>query len=335
MDSKSRPIQTADMMERLQIYDSPPSLNADVSWTPHRLAAPLLSGECALFLSALHERFSDERHVLLKNRKERDHALMRGEVYSSHPSRSANEWRVPEAPSDLQRRNVEITGPAEPKMIINALNSGADVFMADFEDSLSPGWDRILSGQQALLQAVRRILQFRQEDGKVYSLGEKLATLTVRPRGWHLIEKNFRIGGEPISAGLFDFGVYFFHNARELIQRGSGPYFYLPKLESALEARLWNHVFEFAQDYLGLPHGTIRATVLIETFPAVFEMDRILEELRPHAAGLNAGRWDYLFSLIKKFHFDARFVLPDRNQITMRTPFMDAYCRLLVSTCHR
>lgn len=242
-------------------------------------------------------------------------------------------WQVAETPPDLQDRRVEITGPVDRKMIINALNSGAKVFMADFEDALSPTWDNVIQGQKNLYDAVRRQIDFVSPEGKEYKLKDKVATLLVRPRGWHLVEKHVLVDGEPISASLFDFGLYFFHNAHELVRRGSGPYFYLPKLESHLEARLWNNVFNFAQDYVGLPRGTIRATVLIETILAAFEMEEILYELKEHAAGLNAGRWDYIFSCIKKFATTAP-IFPDRAQVTMTVPFMKAYTELLVKSCH-
>ncbi|MCS7052005.1 MAG: malate synthase A, partial [Thermomicrobium sp.] len=246
-----------------------------------------------------------------------------------------SDWRVAPTPADLQDRRVEITGPVDRKMMINALNSGARVFMADFEDALSPTWSNVVQGQINLRDAVRRTIAYESPDGRVYRLVERPATLVVRPRGWHLVERHVLVDGEPISASLFDFGLYFFHNAHELLARGSGPYFYLPKLESHLEARLWNDVFLFAQERLGIPRGTIRATVLIETILAAFEMDEILWELREHAAGLNAGRWDYIFSVIKKFRRHRDFVLPDRAQVTMTVPFMRAYTELLVRTCHR
>ncbi|GIW60594.1 MAG: malate synthase [Patescibacteria group bacterium] len=250
--------------------------------------------------------------------------------------RADDTWRVAPTPADLQDRRVEITGPVERKMMINALNSGAKVFMADFEDANSPTWDNCIQGQINLRDAVRRTIEFTNpENGKRYTLNENIATLLVRPRGWHLTEKHFLVDGEPISASLFDFGLYMFHNAQELIERGSGPYFYLPKLESYLEARLWNDVFNMAQDELGIPRGTIRATVLIETILAAHEMDEILYELRDHAAGLNAGRWDYIFSVIRTFRKRPDAVLPDRAQITMTVPFMRAYTELMVKTCHK
>jgi malate synthase len=244
-------------------------------------------------------------------------------------------WFVALAPKDLNDRRVEITGPTDRKMVINALNSGAKVFMADFEDSLSPTWQNVVEGQVNLQDAVRRQIDFTSPEGKEYKLKKELATLVVRPRGWHLDEKHVVFNGEPVSASLFDFGLYFFHNAAELLNRGSGPYFYLPKMESHLEARLWNDVFIYAQHALGIPRGSIRATVLIETILAAFEMEEILYELREHAAGLNAGRWDYIFSMIKKFSHDPAFTLPDRSQVTMAVPFMRAYAELLVKTCHR
>ena len=247
----------------------------------------------------------------------------------------SSEWSVAPAPHDLDDRRVEITGPVDRKMVINALNSGARVFMADFEDSLAPTWANVIEGQANLQDAVRRQIDLISPEGKQYTLNDEVATLVVRPRGWHLVEKNVLIKGEPVSASLFDFGLYFFHNARELLERGSGPYFYLPKLESHLEARLWNDVFVFAQEELDMPRGTIRATVLIETILAAFEMEEILYELREHAAGLNAGRWDYIFSMIKKFSHDPAFMLPDRAQVTMAVPFMRAYAELLVQTCHK
>jgi malate synthase len=242
---------------------------------------------------------------------------------------------VAPAPADLDDRRVEITGPAEPKMMINALNSGARVFMADLEDALSPTWANVVGGQAAIRDAIRRTLSFRSPEGKDYRLGDDLATLLVRPRGWHLEERHLLVDGRPISASLFDFGLEFFHNAKERLARGTGPYYYLPKLQSHLEARLWNDVFVAAQDALDVPRGSIRATVLIEHILAAFEMDHILFELREHAAGLNAGRWDYLFSCIKTFGADPDRVLPDRGQLTMTVPFMRAYTELLVRTCHR
>ena len=290
------------------------------------------------FVTRLHHTFGARRQQLLQEREARQKRIRDGErpdfLAHTRGIREA-EWSIAPTPSDLQDRRVEITGPVDRKMLINALNSGAKVFMADFEDSLSPTWKNVIEGQENLQQAIRRRVDFTSPEGKRYALKDELATLVVRPRGWHLEEKHVVIDDQPISASLFDFGLYFFHNARELIARGSGPYFYLPKLESHLEARLWNDVFNFAQDALDIPRGTIRATVLIETILAAFEMEEILYELRDHAAGLNAGRWDYIFSIIKKFGHDPAFVLPDRAQVTMAVPFMRAYAELLVHTCHK
>ncbi len=248
----------------------------------------------------------------------------------------AGDWTVAPLPADLLDRRVEITGPTERKMVINALNSGASVFMADFEDANSPTWDNQVQGQRNLADAVRRTISFEDpKTGKAYRLNEKVAVLMVRPRGWHLVEKHLTVDGKTVPGGLFDFGLFFFHNARELIARGTGPYFYLPKMESHLEARLWNDVFLRAQEKLGVPRGTIKATCLIETLPGAFEMDEFLYELREHSAGLNCGRWDYIFSFIKKRASDPEAVLPDRSQVTMDKGFLAAYVRLLIQTCHR
>ncbi len=290
------------------------------------------------FVAQLQREFNPRRQQLLAQRTERHERVGRGEALQFLPATAsvrAAEWRVAPAPADLDDRRVEITGPVERKMMINALNSGARVFMADFEDALSPTWANVIDGQANLIDAVRRELSLDTAEGKQYRLDDRIATLVVRPRGWHLAESHLQIDGAEASASLFDFGLYFFHNARELLHRGTGPYFYLPKMEGHLEARLWNDVFNYAQDALGIPRGSIRATVLIETIPAAFEMDEILFELRDHAAGLNAGRWDYLFSIIKTFRSRADCVLPDRAQLTMGVPFMRAYARLLVQTCHR
>jgi malate synthase len=293
----------------------------------------LISDALAL-VAKLHRELRGERAALLERRRERQAELHAGGRLDFLPeTRSVREgaWRVAETPRDLLDRRVEITGPVDRKMVINALNSGARVFMADFEDANSPTWSNVVDGQRNVADAVRRTISL-ESGGKSYRLNEQTATLLVRPRGWHLPERHVLVDGEPVSASLFDFGLAFFHNARELLERGSGPYYYLPKLESHLEARLWNRAFELAQDELGVPQGSIRATVLIETILAAFEMDEILYELRDHAAGLNAGRWDYIFSLIKKFPDQ---VLPDRPQVTMTVPFMRAYTELLVATCHR
>ena len=298
----------------------------------------VLTSPALEFVAGLHRRFDATRRRLLDARVERQARLDAGEMphfLDATASVRASDWRVAPAPADFDDRRVEITGPVDRKMIINALNSGASVFMADFEDATSPTWENVVDGQANCMDAVRRTLEFTSPEGKSYRLGDRLATLCVRPRGWHLEERHLLVDGAPVSASLFDFGLYFFHNARELMARGSGPYFYLPKLESHLEARLWNDAFVHAQQALGLPAGTVRATVLIETILAAFEMDEILYELRDHAAGLNAGRWDYIFSLIKKLRAHRRFVLPDRAQVTMAVPFMRAYALRLVATCHR
>jgi len=298
----------------------------------------LMTSDVLAFVGTLHREFNDAREALLRRRRTLQEEWDAGALPDFPAATRAvreREWQVAAAPPDLQDRRVEITGPVDRKMVINALNSGAQMFMADFEDALAPTWTNVVEGQQNLFDAVRRTIVFTSPDGRTYRLNERVATLLVRPRGWHLVEKHVLVDGQPISASLFDFGVYFFLNARELLERGSGPYFYLPKLESHLEARLWNEVFLSAQDALGIPRGTIRATVLIETILAAFEMDEILYELRDHAAGLNAGRWDYIFSVIKKFRSRPEFVLPDRAQVTMTVPFLRAYTELVVRTCHR
>ncbi len=300
-------------------------------------ADEILTPEALGFAAQLHRSFNPERIRLLQDRVRRQERIDAGEMpdFLPNPIESRDpDWRVAPAPPDFDDRRVEITGPAEPKMMINALNSGASVFMCDFEDALSPTWDNVVTGHWAVAQAVRRRLTF-ETDEKAYRLNDEIATLCIRPRGWHLVESHVLVDGEPISASLFDFGLWFFHNARELLARGSGPYLYLPKLESHLEAALWDRVFVAAQEALGVPRGSIRATVLIETILAAFEMDEILFELREHAAGLNAGRWDYIFSIIKKFRARPDMVLPDRSQVTMTVPFMRAYTELLVQTCHR
>jgi malate synthase len=300
--------------------------------------ADVLSPAALAFVARLQRDFGPTRESLLRRRAERQAELDAGVLPDFLPETRAvreGDWTVPAAPEDFQKRWVEITGPAERKMVINALNCGANVFMADFEDAHTPTWRNMVEGQVNLIDAVNRTIEFASPEGKTYRLQDETATLMVRPRGWHLPEKHVWVDGQPVSGSLFDFGLYFFHNARRLLERGSGPYFYLPKLESHREARLWNDVFVAAQDALGLPRGTIRATVLVETILAVFEMEEILYELREHSAGLNAGRWDYMFSLIKKFWSRRDFVLPDRAQVTMTVPFLRAYTELLVRTCHR
>ncbi len=301
-------------------------------------ASEILTPEALDFVAQLHRSFNQRRLRLLGERHERQARFDAGELPDFLPNTRhvrESEWQVAPAPSDLDDRRVEITGPAEPKMMVNALNSGAKVFMADFEDALSPTWENVVTGQWAVRQAVRGTLR-HETDEKTYALNESgLATLVVRNRGWHLDEAHVLVDGSPISASLFDFGMTFFHNAREQLSRGSGPYFYLAKLESHLEAKLWNDVFVAAQEALDVPQGSVRATVLVETVLAAFEMDEILYELRDHAAGLNAGRWDYIFSFIKKFRTRDDMTLPDRAQVTMGVPFMRAYQQLLVETCHR
>ena len=300
--------------------------------------AEILTPEALAFVAKLQRSFGSRRLECLERRKERQAALDRGEALDFLPETKQireGDWKCASIPPDLRDRRVEITGPTDRKMVINALNSGAKIFMADFEDANSPTWNNMVEGQINLRDAIRRSITFTSPEGKEYRLGEKIAVLLVRPRGWHLVEKHMLIDGQPISGGLFDFGLYFFHNAKELIARGSGPYFYLPKLESHLEARIWNDVFKLAQDELGIPQGTIRATVLIETIPAAFEMDEILYELRDHSAGLNCGRWDYIFSCIKRFRNKRDFLLADRALITMTTHFMHSYSLLCIKTCHR
>jgi len=289
----------------------------------------ILSPAALKFLVALHKQFNSTRISLLEKRKERqiaiDNGILPDFLEETRPIRTAD-WLVATIPDDLQDRRVEITGPVDRKMIINALNSGAKVFMADLEDSNTIN----------LRDAVNRTITFENlEKGKSYELNEEIATLMVRPRGWHLEEKNITINGQPLSGALMDFGLYFFHNAKWLIENGSGPYFYLPKIESYLEARLWNDVFVYTQNYIGIPQGSIRATVLIETILASFEMDEILYELKDHSAGLNCGRWDYIFSYIKKFRNYPYRLLPDRAQVTMEVPFMSAYSKLVIQTCHK
>jgi len=297
-----------------------------------------LTQPAAQFLRRLSSMFEPRRKRLLEERQARQAQIDAGE-WPDFPKETENirrsAWKVAEPPADLMNRRVEITGPTDRKMIINALNSGAMVYMADFEDSNSPTWRNILEGQLNLQDAVSGTISYTSPEGKQYQVCQEPATLMVRPRGWHLVEKHFLVDGEPISASLFDFGLFFFHNARTLIRNGTGPYFYLPKLESRHEARLWNDVFVAAQDLMGISRGTIRATVLIETILAAFEMDEILWELREHSAGLNCGRWDYIFSYIKKFRNHPDCLLPDRAKVTMTTPFLRAYVELLVTTCHR
>jgi malate synthase len=300
--------------------------------------AGVLTPEALDLVVALQREFASRREELLLARAERQERIEAGELpdfLASTRSIRDGDWRVAPVPPDLEDRRVEITGPAgDRKMVINAFNSGARIYMADFEDANSPTWENVVGGQQNLTDAIERTISF-ESGGKSYALNDEAAVLLVRPRGWHLQERHVEVDGKHVSAGLFDFGVYFHRNVERLLERGTGPYFYIPKLESHLEARLWNDVFCFAQDHVGIPRGTIKATVLIETVLAAFEMEEILYELREHSAGLNAGRWDYIFSVIKKFRNRPEFVLPDRARVTMTVPFMRAYTELLVRTCHK
>ncbi|MBA4538252.1 malate synthase A [Bacillus aquiflavi] len=298
----------------------------------------ILTSEVLAFVEELEKKFGQRRIELLQKRQERQEEINQGKLPDFLPETEhirKSDWTIWPLPYELRDRRVEITGPTDRKMIINALNSGAKVFMADCEDATSCTWGNIVEGQINLKDAVNRTISFENPNGKKYELNEKTAVLLVRPRGWHLEEKHVLLNGKPISASLFDFGVYFFHNAKNLIARGSGPYFYLPKIESHLEARLWNEVFVFAQEKLGIPLGTIKATVLIETILAAFEMDEILYELKEHSAGLNCGRWDYIFSYLKKFRNHENVILPDRSVVTMTVPFMRSYSLLTIKTCHR
>jgi malate synthase len=299
--------------------------------------ATILTPQALAFVAKLHRKFESRRQQLLAARAARQKEFDAGKLPDFLPETKSvreKEWRVAAQPKDLLDRRVEITGPTDRKMVINALNCGASTFMADFEDANCPTWFNMIDGQVNLRDAVRRTISFEQ-NGKRYRLNERTAVLLPRPRGWHLEEKHVTVDGKPVSGSLLDFGLFFFHNAKELLARGSGPYFYLPKMESHLEARLWNDVFVFSQNELGVPHGSVRATALIETVVAAFEMEEILYELREHSAGLNIGRWDYIFSCIKKFRSNKDFCLADRAQVTMTAPFMRAYALLLVKTCHK
>jgi len=329
---------SAEALAQAPVTNAAEHADVQIVGPQSELSRSILTPDALDFLAKLQRKFNRTRQELLQARHDRWAAIQKGQKLGFLDETAdvrAADWRVAPAPRDLDDRRVEITGPVERKMMINALNSGAKVFMADFEDALSPTWENALEGQANLRDAVRRGLELRTPEGKHYALHDITATLVVRPRGWHLEERHVVVDGEPMSASLFDFGLYFFHNARALRDRGTGPYFYLPKMESHREARLWNEVFCFAQDALGIPRGSIRATVLIETIYAAFEMEEILYELRDHAAGLNAGRWDYLFSIIKAFRTRPDLILPDRAQLTMTVPFMRAYARLLVHICHK
>ena len=300
--------------------------------------AGILTPHAMSFVAELHRKFNGRRKELLEKRQENQRLFDLGEkpeFLRETLSIREGSWSVAPIPTDLKDRRTEITGPVDRKMVINALNSGAKVFMADFEDSNSPTWKNCIEGQVNLKDAINRNIDFTAANGKHYALKGNVATLKVRPRGWHLTEKHLLVDDEPVSASIFDFGLFFFHNASTLISQGAGPYFYLPKLESHLEARLWNDIFVEAQDMLGLAQGSVKVTVLIETITAAFQMEEIIYELRNHMAGLNAGRWDYIFSVIKKFRNDPEFILPDRAQVTMSAPFMSAYAQLLVKTCHK
>jgi malate synthase len=319
--------QVQSQVAGLEIHTPVPEKDYDV-----------LSPDALRFVEHLVQEFATSRKQLLRARQDRQREIDAGRLpdfLSETQSVRQSDWSVAPIPDDLQDRRVEITGPTDRKMVINALNSGANVYMADFEDSNSPTWENLIDGQRNLIDATGGTIRFVSPEGKQYRLNERTATLMVRPRGWHLPEKHVLLDGEPIPASLFDFGLYFFHNAHRLVQSGSGPYFYLPKLESHREARLWNDVFQAAQDELGISRGTIRATVLIETIPAAFEMDEILYELRDHSAGLNCGRWDYIFSIIKKFQEHPEFTMPDRAQVTMTAHCMRSYSLLAIKTCHR
>ena len=322
-------------METIDILES----TLDITGVRTSAFEEILTPGALAFIEKLETRFGERRKELMGNRKKRQKDIDVG-IFPNFLSETEHvrnsKWSISPVKDDLQDRRVEITGPVDRKMIINALNSGVKIFMADFEDSNSPTWNNIINGQINLRDANHQTISFENPiNGKQYSLNEETATLMVRPRGWHLVEKNVRLNGESISASIFDFGLYFYHNAQTLIQNGTGPYFYLPKLESHLEARLWNDIFIMSQDELGIPQGSIKATVLIETILAAFEMDEILFELKEHSAGLNCGRWDYIFSFIKKFRNHANFVLPNRAEVTMGRHFLKSYVDLLIQTCHK
>jgi malate synthase len=314
----------------------PPGVEITGQITPEY--AQILTPEAVSLVAKLARGFETRRQELLAKRAARQAEFDRGvmpDFLKDTEQVRQSDWTIAPLPKDLHDRRVEITGPVDRKMVINALNSGASMYMADFEDSSTPTWANLIEGHINLRDAIRGTISFANPDGKQYKLNDKIATLLVRPRGWHLPEKHMKVDGKAVSGSIFDFGMYFFHNAKALAAKGSGPYFYLPKMESHLEARLWNDVFVLAQDELGVPQGTIKATVLIETILGAFEMDEILYELRQHSAGLNCGRWDYIFSCIKKFRANPNIVLADRNLVTMTSPFMRAYALLLVKTCHR
>ena len=314
------------------------SMNAEILVPLQGQQKEILTPEALEFAVLLHQTFNSTRLDLMQDRKNRQSEINVGytpDFLTETEHIRRGDWKIAAVPEDLQDRRVEITGPVDRKMIINGLNSAVKVFMADFEDSNSPTWDNVINGQIHLRDAINNSISFTNPNGKHYVLNKETATLMVRPRGWHLNEKHVYVDGESFSASIFDFALYFYHNANALIDSGSGPYFYLPKIESHLKARLWNNIFNFSQDELGIPRGTIKATVLIETILAAFEMDEILYELREHSAGLNCGRWDYIFSFIKKFRTHENFVLPDRSFVTMDCHFLKSYVNLLVQTCHK
>jgi malate synthase len=314
----------------------PAGVNITVPVTPEQTG--ILTNEALVFIAELARKFGSVRESLLENRVKRQAELEAGKLLNFLDETATvrnGDWIIAPVPAELLDRRVEITGPAERKMLINGLNAGAKVYMADLEDSMTPTWHNVIEGQINLRDAVNRSIKHVNPDGKTYQLHEQTSVLFVRPRGWHMVEKHVTVDGKVVSGSLFDFGMYFFHNAKALLARGSAPYFYLPKMESHREARLWNEVFVYAQDRLGIPRGTVKATVLIETLPAAFEMDEILYELREHSAGLNCGRWDYIFSCIKKFGHLPGFILADRGLVGMTSPFMRAYSLLLIKTCHR
>jgi malate synthase len=314
----------------------PAGIDINTKGTPGQTS--ILTAEALAFIAELARKFEPVRLSLLERRDQRQAELDAGkypDFLAETAAVRSGDWTIAPVPDELLDRRVEITGPAERKMLINGLNAGANVYMADLEDSMTPTWANVIDAQINLRDAVKRTIKHVNPDGKTYQLNEKTAVLFVRPRGWHMTEKHVMVDGRPVSASLFDFGLYFFHNAKALLERGSAPYFYLPKMESHLEARLWNDVFVHAQERLGIPRGTIKATALIETILAAFEMDEFLYELREHSAGLNCGRWDYIFSCIKKFGRDPNFILADRGLVTMTSPFMRAYSLLSIKTCHR
>ena len=298
----------------------------------------ILTSEALAFIAELARKFGPVRQSLLERRVQRQAELDAGRLPDFLVETATvrnSDWTIDPVPAELLDRRVELTGPAERKMLINGLNAGARVYLADLEDSMTPTWHNVLEAQVNLRDAVARTIQYANPDGRIYQLHEKVSVMFVRPRGWHMVEKHLQVDGKPVSASLFDFGLYFFHNAKALLSRGTAPYFYLPKMENHLEARLWNDVFIYAQQRFGIPRGTVKATVLIETLPAAFEMDEFLYELREHSAGLNCGRWDYIFSCFKKFGRNPDFILADRGLVTMTSPFMRAYALLLIKTCHR